>query len=173
MSLGRAIRADLARVTDSRKPYTPLVKWLFTPAFKTMVLARLAARLAKQGKVGKGLGRLVWRWNVASSACYISFDAEIGDGLLLPHPTGIVIGDDVRIGEGVTIYQNVTLGRANAEQSSYPVIGDGVVIYAGAVIVGPVTVGDGAVVAANSVVNRDVAPDSVVGGVPAKVLVRR
>lgn len=173
MSLGRAIRADLARVTDSRKPYTPLMKWLFTPAFKTMVLARLAARLAKQGKAGKGLGRLVWRWNVASSACYISFDAEIGDGLLLPHPTGIVIGDDVRIGEGVTIYQNVTLGRANAEQSSYPVIGDGVVIYAGAVIVGPVTVGDGAVVAANSVVNRDVAPGSVVGGVPAKVLVRR
>jgi serine O-acetyltransferase len=173
MSLGQAVRADLARITDSRKPYTPLVKWLLTPAFKTMVLARLATRLAKRGKLGKGLGRLVWRWNVASSACYISFDADIGDGLLLPHPTGIVIGDDVRIGEGVTIYQNVTLGRANAEQSSYPVIGDGVIIYAGAVIVGAVTVGAGAVVAANSVVNRDVPPGAVVGGVPAKVLVRR
>ena len=173
MSLGQAVRADLARITDSRKPYTPLVKWLFTPAFKTMVLARLAAQLARRGKLGKGLARLVWRWNVASSACYISFDADIGEGLLLPHPTGIVIGDDVRIGKGVTIYQNVTLGRANAEQSSYPVIGDGVTLYAGAVIVGPVTVGDGAVVAANAVVNRDVPPGSVVGGVPAKVLARR
>jgi len=173
MSLGRAIRADLARITDSRRPYTPLVKWLFTPAFKTMVLARLAAWLARRGKAGKGLGRLVWRWNVASSACYISFDAEIGDGLLLPHPTGIVIGDAVRIGEGVTIYQNVTLGRADADRSSYPTIGDGVTLYAGAVIIGPVTVGAGAVVAANAVVNRDVPPGSVVGGVPAKVLARR
>lgn len=173
MSFREDIFSDLARVTTRRTPQSILVKWVFSPAFKTMVLARLGAHLLTRGKIGRVLSRLVWRWNVASSACYISNEAHIGRGLLLPHPTGIVIGDGVRIGMDVTIYQNVTLGRANADESSYPHIGDGVIIYAGAVIAGAVRIGEGSVVAANSVVNRDVPPATLVGGVPAKTLLSR
>ena len=63
-------------------------------------------------------------------------------------PGGIVIGGEVVIGADVTIYQNVTLGRAHADEGSNPVIKDGVTLYAGAMVIGAVTIGAGAVVGA-------------------------
>lgn len=85
-----------------------------------------------------------------------------------PHPVGIVIGDGVRIGRDVRIYQNVTIGLTEnlvgAHASHYPRVGDEVFVYAGAVIVGPVTIGDRAIIGANAVITRDVPPDSIAYG---------
>lgn len=85
----------------------------------------------------------------------------------LPHPTGIVIHGDTNIEENVRIHQNVTLGLKHGDT---PVIEDGVVIYAGAVIVGDTTVGENSVISANSVVLDDVPPNTTPVGTPAEIV---
>lgn len=85
--------------------------------------------------------------------------------LKLPHPVGIVIGDGVKVGHGVRIYQNVTIGRLDSAASGrYPTIGDEVTVYAGAVIAGEIRVGARSIIGANAVVTRDVPEDSLVIG---------
>jgi serine acetyltransferase len=85
----------------------------------------------------------------------------------LHHPTGIVIAGDAQIGENVNIYQNVTIGTKGDNPVKYPKIGNNVTIYAGAAIIGDVTVGDGATIGANAVVVDNVPENTVVAGVPA------
>ena len=94
-------------------------------------------------------------------ACDISQRARIGQGLKLPHPIGVVIGEGAQIGNFVTIYHNVTIGRKRMEKPEYPVIGDHAVVYCGALIVGNVTVGHHSIVQAYSIVDQDVPPDSI------------
>lgn len=90
------------------------------------------------------------------------------NGVRYPHPVGIVIGDGVRIGRGVRIYQNVTIGLAEnivgAKMTDYPSLGDEVCVYAGAVIIGGITIGARSTIGANAVISRDVPPDSVAFG---------
>ncbi len=80
----------------------------------------------------------------------------------------MVVGEGVEIADHVTLYQHVTLGRAREDDAVYPVVGQGVIIYAGAVVVGDVTLGAGSVVGANAVVIRDVAAGATAVGLPAK-----
>lgn len=76
-----------------------------------------------------------------------------------------------RIGGGTTIYQNVTLGAGNGEgENIWPTIGKNCKIYSGAVVIGNITVGDGAIIGANAVVTKDVPSKAVVAGVPAKII---
>jgi len=86
----------------------------------------------------------------------------------LPHPIGIVIGHDAKVGANVRIQQHVTLGRPVPEElAGYPTVQDDVVIGTGATILGDITIGEGATIGANSVVLDDVAPGSTVAGTPA------
>lgn len=104
---------------------------------------------------------------------YISRNAVIGSSLSLPHPTSIVIGEGVKIGDRVKIYQNVTLGgrvRGDWRVGNYPAVGDDSVIFAGAVIVGKVSVGKNCTIGANSVVITDIPDNSVAVGAPARVV---
>lgn len=116
------------------------------------------------------LSWLILRQCLTRRGCYISLLAEIGPGLTLPHPTSLVVGEGARIGRRVTLYQNVTLGRRDAASADYPTVGDGAVVYAGAVLIGSVKIGAAATIAANAVVNRDVPPGSLALGVPARVM---
>jgi serine O-acetyltransferase len=84
--------------------------------------------------------------------------------VMFPHPIGIVIGDGAVIGRNVRIYQNVTLGLTENGVGGYPTIEDDVAIYAGAVIIGGITVGASSVIGANAIVSRDVPAGSVVVG---------
>jgi len=85
--------------------------------------------------------------------------ARIGRRFFIDHGMGVVIGETSVIGDDVMMYHDVTLGaRANVKGKRHPTIGNGVVIGAGARILGPITVGDGARISANSVVTRDIQP---------------
>lgn len=97
--------------------------------------------------------------------------ATIGRRLVIDHGTGIVIGETTEIGDDVLIYQGVTLGGTGKDVGKrHPTIQNGVMISAGAKVLGPITVGEGSRVAAGAVVLKDVPPNSTVVGVPAKVV---
>ena len=96
--------------------------------------------------------------------------AAIGRHFFIDHGSGVVIGETAEIGDNVLIYQGVVLGGTSLEKKKrHPTIGNEVVIGAGAVLLGPIRVGDGAKVGAGSVVIHDVPPQKTVVGVPARV----
>jgi serine O-acetyltransferase len=99
--------------------------------------------------------------------------AEIGKDFFIDHGSGVVIGETTEIGDNVTIYSNVTLGGTSLEQKKrHPTIGNNVVIGTGAKILGPIKIGNNVKIGANSVVTKDVPNNSVVVGVPGRVVSR-
>jgi serine O-acetyltransferase len=93
--------------------------------------------------------------------------ARVGNGLFIDHGMGVVIGETAEIGENVTLYQGVTLGGTGfATGKRHPTVQDNVTIGSGAKLLGPITIGHGAKIGANSVVIHDVPPNSTVVGNP-------
>ena len=93
--------------------------------------------------------------------------AEVGEALFIDHGAGVVIGETAEIGDNVTLYQGVTLGGTGfARGKRHPTVEDDVIVGSGAKLLGPIRVGRGAKVGANSVVIHDVPADSTVGGNP-------
>jgi serine O-acetyltransferase len=93
--------------------------------------------------------------------------ARIGEGFFIDHGMGVVIGETAQIGDDVTLYQGVTLGGTGfATGKRHPTVQDNVTIGSGAKLLGPITVGHGAKIGANSVVIHDVPPNSTVVGNP-------
>lgn len=100
---------------------------------------------------------------------------EVGPGLRIEHPSGIVVGSQVVIGRDAFLSQHVTLGeRLGVDRvPAYPTLGDGVFVGAGAVVLGRVTIGDGARVGAGAVVLEDIPAGATAVGNPATVVRRR
>jgi serine O-acetyltransferase len=93
--------------------------------------------------------------------------AEIGKEFFIDHGSGVVIGETARIGDRVTLYQGVTLGGTGFQRGKrHPTLGDNVTVGSGAKLLGPIAVGDGAKVGANTVVVEDVPPGATVVGNP-------
>ncbi len=99
--------------------------------------------------------------------------AKIGKEFFIDHGIGVVIGETAEIGDNVTLYQGVTLGGTSLKREKrHPTIGKNVVVGAGAKLLGPITIGDNVRIGANSVVTQDVPDNSVVVGVPGRVISR-
>src|SRR5918997_1070259 len=93
--------------------------------------------------------------------------ARIGDGLFIDHGMGVVIGETAQVGDNVTLYQGVTLGGTGFEAGKrHPTVQDNVTIGSGAELLGPITIGHGAKIGANTVVIHEVPPNSTVVGNP-------
>lgn len=143
----------------------------------------IAAYPGFQAAVSHRITHSLWRKNFKLTARVMSHlsrfftgveihpGAVIGKGFFIDHGMGVVIGETSEIGENVTIYHGVTLGGTSFTKGKrHPTIGNNVTIGAGAKILGPLTVGENSKVGANSVVIRDVPPNSTVVGIPGSVV---
>lgn len=117
------------------------------------------------------LARLVNHLSRMFTAIDIHPGAKVGRNFFVDHGF-VVIGETAEIGDNVTIYQGATLGGTNPTNGQagkrHPTIGDNVIISLGAAILGPIQVGEGARIGANSVVTKDVAPGATMVGIPAR-----
>lgn len=99
--------------------------------------------------------------------------AKLGHGLFIDHGMGLVIGETAELGSNVTLYQGVTLGGTGKEKGKrHPTIGNNVVVSSGAKVLGSFKVGDNSKIGSGSVVLKEVPPNSVVVGVPGRVVTR-
>ena len=129
---------------------------LRSSGFRATCLHRLAhSAHHRGGPAGRALAAGLSCWGRRWYGCDIDPRARLGGGLILPHPQGIVIGPGAAIGPRAWIFHNVSIVGASG-QAGMPRVGADCRIYTGAVLVGPVTVGDSAVMGANVVVNQDV-----------------
>ncbi len=100
--------------------------------------------------------------------------ADIGNEFFIDHGGGVVIGETSIIGNNVTVYQGVVLGGVSMDPiKRHPTLGNNVVVGTGAKLLGPITIGDNVRIGANSVVVIDVPPNSLVVGVPGKIVSRK
>ena len=100
--------------------------------------------------------------------------ATIGKGFFIDHGMGVVIGETAEIGDNVTLYHQVTLGGVSLKREKrHPTLRERVVVGAGAKILGPLVIGENSKVGANSVVVKDVPPNSTVVGVPGRTVKKR
>jgi serine O-acetyltransferase len=117
------------------------------------------------------LGRLVSHFARFFTGIEIHPGATIGRRFFIDHGMGVVIGETAEIGDNVTLYHGVTLGGVSLERTKrHPTIEENVVIGSGAKVLGPFTVGKGSRIGSNSVVIKEVPPNSTVVGVPGRMV---
>ena len=119
----------------------------------------------------KFLARTISQWSRFWTGIEIHPGAKIGRRLVIDHGMGIVIGETAEIGDDCLLYHGVTLGGTGKDQGKrHPTIGNNVLVSTGAKVLGPFKVGDGARIAANAVVLKEIPENATAVGVPARVV---
>lgn len=168
--LGRAARADLSAIYD-RDPacHRQMQPLLYFKGFQAVQAHRVAHWLWQQGRHD-----LAYLFQMRTSEVFavdIHPGARMGHGIMIDHAHGIVIGETAVVGNNVSMLHSVTLGGTGKEdEDRHPKIGDGVLIGAGAKVLGNIRVGECSRIAAGSVVLAEVPAKTTVAGVPAKVV---
>lgn len=160
---------ELARTIRERDPARPgwAEAMLCYAGLHAVLFHRLAHRLWRAGF--RSLGRWVSHLSRWLTGIEIHPGARLGRRLFIDHGMGVVIGETAEIGDDVLIYHGVTLGGLSGLPGKrHPTIGDGVVIGAGAQVLGPIRVNAGARVGSNAVVVAEVPPGVTVVGIPAR-----
>lgn len=166
----KTLREDIAAVF-ARDPAVKSAFEVLTcyPGMRAIWIHRLSHRIYKSGwpvlaRMLSGLGRFL-------SGVEIHPGATIGRRFFIDHGMGIVIGETAEIGDDVTLYHGVTLGGTTWNKGKrHPTLHDGVVVGAGAKVLGPIEVGADARVGSNSVVTKAVPAGSTVTGIPGRIL---
>ncbi len=142
------------------------------PGLHAIWLHRIAHFFWKKG--AKTFARIISHINRFLTGIEIHPGAKIGRRFFIDHGMGVVIGETAEIGDDVLMYQGVVLGGTSLKKEKrHPTIGNNVVIGAGAILLGPIKVGDGAKIGAGSVVIKDVPEGTTAVGVPARVVEKR
>jgi serine O-acetyltransferase len=164
---------ELARSIRSRDPARPSWVEAITcyAGLHAVLLHRLAHALYRAGF--RTLARIISHTGRCLTGIEIHPGAQIGRRLFIDHGMGVVIGETAEIGDDVLIYHGVTLGGLTLESTGkpgkrHPTIGSNVAIGAGAQVLGPISIGEGARIGANAVVSRDVPMGETVTGIPAR-----
>lgn len=168
--IGAAARADLA-ATLERDPacHRAVVPLLYFKGYQAIQTHRFAHALHKAGRRDFAL----YLQSRSSQVFQVDINPAVpmGRGIMLDHGTGLVIGETAVVGDNVSMLQGVTLGgTGKSDQDRHPKIGNGVLIGAGAKILGNIRIGDCSRIGAGSVVLKEVPPRVTVAGVPARVI---
>lgn len=169
-SLGQAARADIVAVHD-RDPacHRFLQPLLFFKGFQAVQAYRVGHWLWQQGRAD--LSYFIQMRVSEMFGIDIHPAARIGKGIMIDHAHSIVIGETAVVGDNVSMLHSVTLGGTGKEEEDrHPKIGDGVLIGAGAKVLGNIRVGECSRIAAGSVVLEEVPPCKTVAGVPARIV---
>jgi serine O-acetyltransferase len=173
--LWASIRRDIKRVSRGQGGFARTAMVVtFNRGFQAMLCYRIAHALwrARVPLAPLVLGRVAQTLYGVD----ISHEAELGPGIVIVHGFGLVIGSEVRIEGDCYLFHGVTLGDRGSEwvasdrTDGHPTVGKEVMFGAGAKVLGPIRIGKNSVIGANAVVLKDVPPDSIVAGVPAKVV---
>mgnify|MGYP003347386619 CR=1 FL=1 len=169
-SIGEAFRADIVATVDRDPAVDRCIEpVLYFKGFHAIQTHRLAHWLWNKGR--KDFAYYLQSRSSGEFQCDIHPAARIGRGIFLDHATGLVVGETAVIGDDVSMLQDVTLGGTGKEDGDrHPKIRNGVLIGAGAKILGNIEVGHCSRIAAGSVVLKSVPNNVTVAGVPAKVL---
>jgi serine O-acetyltransferase len=164
------VRSDLIRFSHGSTFLDKLKSSFTSIGFTTVVLIRLQSFFYQNKLIF--LSYFVHHLNLTVTGADVLPGCEIGPGLKIEHPVGIVIGAGVKIGENCTILQGVTIGVKLVSEAEndhkYPTIGNNVTIGSKASILGGVVIGSNSIIGAHSVVVRDARPGSVLIGIPAR-----
>ena len=169
-SMGAAARADIIAVFD-RDPacHRMIQPLLYFKGFLALQAYRVAHHLWNNGR--KDLALFLQMRSSEVFSIDIHPNARIGRGIMIDHAHAIVIGETAVVGDDVSMLHSVTLGgTGKVGGDRHPKIGDGVLIGAGAKVLGNISVGNCARIAAGSVVLQDVPPRKTVAGVPARIV---
>ncbi len=166
--LGETLRAYLDRDPAAGSRAEVL---LLYPGLRALFLHRIAHRLYRRGL------KLPARWlsqrTRRKTGIEIHPGAKLGRRIVIDHGAGIVIGETAEVGDDCLIYHGVTLGgTGKGSGKRHPTVGKGVLLSAGAKVLGPVYIGDGARIGANAVVLTDVPAHATAAGIPARILRR-
>lgn len=164
------LREDIAVVFE-RDPAARSTWEILTtyPGVHALLIHRLAHRLWNLGL--KWLARFVAHISRWLTGVEIHPAAVIGRRVFIDHGMGVVIGETAEIGDDCTLYHGVTLGGTTWKKGKrHPTLGKGVVIGAGAKVLGPIQIGDGAKIGSNAVVVKDVPAGATAVGIPARIL---
>ena len=170
MTLAALIRTDFAAIRQRDPAARGALETALTyPGLHAIAAHRLAHALWRRNV--RGLARVLSYLARMATGIDIHPGARIGPGFFIDHGAGVVIGETAEVGRDVTLYHGVTLGGVSwSPGKRHPTLGDGVMVGAGAKILGPITVGAGARVGANSVVVEPVPPEATVIGIPARIV---
>lgn len=172
MRLLKLIREDLANARDHDPAARgDLENAIIYSGLHAIWAHRIAHALWLKG--WKGQARALSQLTRFLTGIEIHPGATIGRRFFIDHGMGIVIGETAEIGDGVMLYHGVTLGGQVLTQTKrHPTVEDNVTIGAGAKVLGPITIGAGSAIGANAVVTKDVPPDHIAVGIPARNLAR-
>jgi serine O-acetyltransferase len=170
MGLLQSIRGDIQAAKDRDPAATSTLEVVFTyPGFHARQLHRLSHGLHRRGF--RLPARLISHLGRAFTGIEIHPGARIGERFFIDHGMGVVIGETSVIGDNCHLFQGVTLGGTSTKRAKrHPTLGKGVVVGAGAKVIGAVTLGDGAKIGAGSVVVTNVPPNATVVGVPGHIV---
>jgi serine O-acetyltransferase len=166
------LREDIRTIFKRDPAARNVAEILFSyPGFHAVIIHRVAHRLWRSRMYF--LGRFVSHMGRFLTGIEIHPGAKIGRAFFIDHGMGVVIGETAEVGDNVTLYHGVTLGGTTWQKGKrHPTIGSNVVIGAGAKVLGPVHIGANTRIGANSVVLNDIPPNSIVVGIPGKVVFR-
>ncbi len=170
MGLLQSIRNDIQAAKERDPAATSTLEVIFAyPGFHARQLHRLAHVLHTRGL--RLPARLISHLGRALTGIEIHPCAQIGERFFIDHGMGVVIGETTIIGDNCHLYQGVTLGGTSTKRAKrHPTLGNGVVVGAGAKIIGAVNIGDDAKIGAGSVVVTNVPPNATVVGVPGHIV---
>lgn len=165
-----SLRADIARLDESGNvSMRSFARGLLAQGFQAILVYRFFNWLNKKGISGHPFRFLCERFIEITTGISIPAACTIGKGLRIHHFGGIILHPTVIMGNNCTLYHEVTIGDKDGKGKA-AIIGDNVLIGAGTKIIGEILIGEGVVIGANSVVNRDVPANCVVAGNPAKII---